>query len=149
MNAGCCSVRRKRRIAAWACALVAALPALPAHGRDAPGKADPLETRVGLASYYARSLHGQETASGETFDRNAMVAAHARYPFGTRVRVTNPENGRATEVRINDRGPTRQNRKEGVIIDLSPAAAAKLGMIEDGRSRVKVEVLEWGGDDRK
>jgi rare lipoprotein A len=117
-------------------------------GEPQPGKTPPLETRVGVASYYARHLHGRKTASGESFDKNEMVAAHPRYPLGTRVRVTNRENGRAAVVRINDRGPTKHHRKDGIIIDLSPAAAAKLGMIQDGRSRVKVEVLEWGDDDR-
>lgn len=151
MCPGCCNDERKRRLGASVCAFAAAvLLAFSAHGDDkARGKAPVLETRLGLASYYARSLHGRETASGETFDRTEMVAAHPRYPLGTRVRVTNRKNGRATEVRINDRGPTRPNRKDGVIIDLSPAAAAKLGMIKDGRSRVKVEVLEWGDDERK
>lgn len=149
MSARCRNDRRKCKGArAWA--LIALLLALPARGDDdASGTATALETRVGLASYYARSLHGQETASGETFDRNEMVAAHPRYPFGTRVRVTNPRNGRTIEVRINDRGPTMRNRKEGVIIDLSPAAAARLGIIKAGRSRVKVEVMAWGEDDRK
>ena len=142
---------RRRRGFASACALAAALLlSLPADCHDQPaGNGSALETRVGLASYYARHLHGRETASGETFDRHELVAAHPRYPLGTRVRVTNQKNGRAIEVRINDRGPSRPNRKEGVIIDLSPTAAAKLGMIKDGRSRVKVEVLEWGDDGRK
>lgn len=147
-----CNGRPKRRAVAflWAAA-VAVLLSLPAYGHEPArsGKTRALETRVGLASYYARSLHGRETASGEIFDRTEMVAAHPRYPLGTRVRVTNRKNGRAIVIRINDRGPMRPNRKEGVIIDLSPAAAAKLGMIKDGRSRVKVEVLEWGGDNRQ
>jgi len=73
-----------------------------------------------------------------------MVAAHPTYPFGTIVRVTNLKKDRTVEVRVIDRGPTKQNRAEGVIIDLSRAAAEKLGMTRDGRVRVKVEVLEWG-----
>ena len=136
----------------WIPALFAALLSLAAHGHDRDadeGKTRPLETRVGLASYYARHLHGRETASGETFNRHEMVAAHPYYPLGTRVRVTARKNGRAALVRINDRGPARENWKEGVIIDLSPAAASKLGIVKEGRSRVKVEVLEWGEDERK
>ncbi|CAI07867.1 putative rare lipoprotein A [Aromatoleum aromaticum EbN1] len=147
-----CNSRAKRRIFAFlGAAAVAILLSLPAQGEQpARGeKVSALETRTGLASYYARSLHGRETASGETFDRTEMVAAHPSYPLGTHVRVTNRKNGRAVVVRINDRGPTKPSRKEGVIIDLSPAAAARLGMIKDGRSRVKVEVLEWGDDDRQ
>lgn len=151
MGSGC-NGRPKRRVfvVLWTVAAAIGL-SLPVYGHESarPGKAPILETRVGLASYYARSLQGRETASGERFDRSEMVAAHPRYPLGTRVRVTNRKNGRAIVVRINDRGPARSSRKEGVIIDLSPAAAAKLGMTKDGRSRVKVEVLEWGDDDRQ
>lgn len=147
-----CNGRPERRVFAflWAAA-VGILLSLSAYGHEPAGggKAPALETTTGLASYYARSLHGRETASGETFDRTEMVAAHPSYPLGTRARVTNRKNGRAVVVRINDRGPTKPSRKEGVIIDLSPAAAARLGMIKDGRSRVKVEVLEWGDDERQ
>lgn len=102
------------------------------------------ETQTGLASFYSRSLHGERTASGEKFNNNEMVAAHPTYPFGTIVRVTNLKKGRIVEVRVIDRGPTKKNRAEGVIIDLSRAAAEKLKMTRDGRTRVKVEVLEWG-----
>jgi rare lipoprotein A len=105
-----------------------------------------LETKAGLASYYHPSFDGRETASGIVFDNAAMMAAHPTYPFGTLVRVTNLEKeGVAVEVRITDRGPTEENTAEGVIIDVS-GAAAKLGMIVDGRVQVKVEVLEWGTD---
>ncbi|MCK0505406.1 septal ring lytic transglycosylase RlpA family protein [Aromatoleum anaerobium] len=130
-------------------AVVAVVAGVRSRTGACRGKAPALETKTGLASYYARSLHGRETASGETFDRTEMVAAYPSYPFGTRVRVTNRKNGRAVVVRINDRGPAKPSRKEGVIIDLSPAAAARLGMIKDGRSPVRVEVLEWGDDDRQ
>src|SRR5687768_6749150 len=75
--------------------------------------------RVGFASYYARSLHGNVTASGTKFDNAAMVAAHPTYPFGTVVRVTNLRNDRSVKVRIVDRGPVARLRKEGVIIDVS------------------------------
>lgn len=73
---------------------------------------------------------------------NAMVAAHPRYPFGTLVRVTNLANGRSVEVRIVDRGPARQPQAEGVIIDLSRRAAETLGFVQQGRTRVRLEVLE-------
>ena len=88
----------------------------------------------GLASYYARKFHGRRTASGERYDENAMTAAHRRLAFGAMVQVHNIENGRTVEVRINDRGPHRKGR----IIDLSYAAARKLGMLEDGVVRVKI-----------
>jgi rare lipoprotein A len=107
------------------------------------------DTQTGLASFYSRSLDGEETASGETFNNNELVAAHHKYPLGTVVRVTNLENDSTVEVRINDRGPTRINRKERVIIDLSQAAAKQLGMMKDGRTEVKVEVLEWGEEENE
>jgi rare lipoprotein A len=98
--------------------------------------------QTGYATYLAKSFHGEESASGEIFDRRKMVAAHRSLPFGTRVRVTNLENGRSVEVRIIDRGPYGENYREGTIIDLSRAAATRLDMIEDGQVRVKVRVLE-------
>lgn len=107
------------------------------------------ETKTGLASYYSRAFQGEETASGETFDNKKFMAAHPSYPMGTILRVTNMENGDTVRVRVNDRGPTDKNVGEGVIIDLSQAAAKKLGMMQDGRVKVKVEVMEWGNDERK
>jgi len=91
----------------------------------------------GIASYYGRRFHGRRTANGERFNMRAMTAAHRTLPFGTRVRVTNPSNGRAVTVRINDRGPFIRGRS----IDLSRAAAEKLGMISRGHARVKLEVV--------
>jgi len=78
------------------------------------------------------------------FDSHAMVAAHPAYPFGTLVRVTNLANGRSVKVRILDRGPARGPRADGVIIDLSFAAAQALGFIREGRTRVRLVVLRWG-----
>ena len=102
-----------------------------------------LETQTGLASYYGADFHGKTTASGRPFDMNALVAAHPRFPFGTLVRVTNLANGRSVQVRVQDRGPARQPRAEGVVIDLSQGAAERLGFIRQGRTRVRLEVLEW------
>jgi rare lipoprotein A len=93
--------------------------------------------QYGLASWYGEKFHGRPTASGETFDMYAYTAAHRNLPFGTRVRVTNEENGRSVVVRVNDRGPW----VEGRIIDLSYAAAKELGMIEAGVVRIRLEVL--------
>ena len=109
----------------------------------APGPGRSLETRTGLASYYGKEFHGKITASGKPFDMNALVAAHPRYPFGTRLRVTNLANGRAVEVRVLDRGPAAPQQKEGVILDVSRGAAERLGFIRQGRTRVRLEVLEW------
>ena len=103
-----------------------------------------LESREGLASYYADQFQGRLTASGTTFDNSALVAAHPSYPFGSVVRVTNLKNRRAVLVRIVDRGPAAAIRERGVIIDLSRAAATQLRFISAGRTRVLVEVLRWG-----
>lgn len=103
-----------------------------------------LETREGFASYYGREFQGRMTASGSRFDMNAMVAAHPTYPFGTLLRVTNIANGRATNVRIVDRGPASDIRAGGVVIDLSRRAAEALGFLQEGRTRVRLEVLAWG-----
>lgn len=91
----------------------------------------------GLASWYGPGFHGEPTAQGELFDMHALTAAHRSLPLGTRVRVTNLENGRSVVVRINDRGPY----KRGVIIDLSRRAAGQIGMIRDGRVRVEVATV--------
>ena len=104
-----------------------------------------LETQEGLASYYGEGFHGRLAANGVPFDMNAMVAAHPAYPFGTLVRVTNLKNGRSVQVRIVDRGPASGPRTAGVIIDLSRHAARALGLVRDGRARVRLEVLRWGG----
>ena len=116
---------------------------------SAKGNVTIIETQVGLASFYGRALEGKQTASGETFYSQEIVAAHPTYPLGTVARVSNLENGRAVQVRIIDRGPTQENVAEGVIIDLSKGAAEKLGMVKDGRVRVKVDVLQWGTDEYK
>lgn len=100
----------------------------------------PRDARVGVASYYAHAHHGRRTASGERFDMTELTAAHRTLPFGTRVRVTNLANGRRAVVRINDRGPFKGKR----IIDLSYAAARELGMVADGITRVRLEILGAG-----
>ena len=92
----------------------------------------------GYASWYGGKFHGRQTASGEIYNKQQMTAAHRKLPFGTRVRVTNRKNGRSVVVRINDRGPYAAGR----IIDVSEAAARKLGMIEDGVVPVTVKVIK-------
>ena len=99
-----------------------------------------LLTLEGVASYYADDFHGKLTSNGETFDMNALTAAHRTFPFGTRIRVTNLENNRTVLVRVNDRGPF----KEGRMIDLSLGAAKEINLVKTGTARVKLEVLEWG-----
>ena len=93
---------------------------------------------TGLASWYGRKFHGRLTSSGEPFDMFALTGAHRSLPIPAYVRVTNLDNGRVSVVRVNDRGPFHSDR----IIDLSYAAAVKLGFAEHGTARVRVEVLE-------
>ena len=92
---------------------------------------------TGMASFYGSEFAHRRTASGERFDPSQLTAAHRTLPFGTRVRVTNLENGRRVVVRINDRGPYARGR----VLDLSRAAARKLGFVNDGVTRVRLEIL--------
>jgi rare lipoprotein A len=89
----------------------------------------------GEASWYGPGFHGEQTASGATFDQSKLTAAHPELPFGTRVTVTNLENGKEVKVKINDRGPAA----EGRIIDVSKEAARRLDMISDGSAEVRIE----------
>jgi rare lipoprotein A len=95
----------------------------------------------GIASWYGTKFHGRKTANGERYDMYAMTAAHKELPIPTYVRVTNLRNGRSAVVRVNDRGPFHNNR----IIDLSYAAATKLGIIGKGTGLVEVVALQPGG----
>jgi rare lipoprotein A len=91
----------------------------------------------GVASWYGRDFHGLATSSGETYNMNAMTAAHTTLPIPTWVEVTNLENGRRVVVKVNDRGPFVDNR----LIDLSYAAALQLDMVRNGTARVEVRAL--------
>lgn len=92
----------------------------------------------GEASWYGPGFHGKQTASGETYDMEAMTAAHPELPFGSRLRVINLDNGLETRVRVNDRGPFARNR----VLDLSRAAAREIDMLGPGTARVRIEVLD-------
>jgi rare lipoprotein A len=94
----------------------------------------------GLASWYGEPYHGRQTASGSRYDMWEMTAAHRTLPFGTRVRVTNLDNGRSTVVLINDRGPFVAGR----ILDLSRAAAEALGAVVAGVVPVRLEIVKMG-----
>ena len=91
----------------------------------------------GIASWYGRKFQGQKTASGEPYDMFKMTAAHKTLPIPSYARVTNLSNGRSIVVRVNDRGPFHAER----IIDLSYAAAYKLGFVNAGSARVEVEAI--------
>ena len=112
-----------------------------AHAMKRDSAAD---TQLGLASYYSRWFDGRQTAGGEIFHNDEMVAAHPTYPLGTVVRVSRLDKPASAIVRVSDRGPSIPNQKQGVIIDLSQAAASKLKMRRIGRAKVRVDVLKWG-----
>ena len=94
-----------------------------------------------VASYYADKYHGRKTSNGEIFNMYDLTAAHKTLPFNTKVKVTNLSNGKSVIVRINDRGPFIKGRE----IDLSKAAAVKIGMIKSGTAKVSLEIV--GGSD--
>jgi rare lipoprotein A len=91
----------------------------------------------GVASWYGKRFHGQKTASGETYDMYAMTAAHPTLPIPSYARVTHVKSGRQVVVRINDRGPFHAGR----VIDLSYAAAYRLGLLESGSGEVEVQSI--------
>jgi rare lipoprotein A len=100
----------------------------------------------GIASWYGTKFHGHETSNGEIFDLYQATAAHKTLPIPCYARVTNLDNGRSVVVRVNDRGPFHDDR----LIDLSYAAAVKLGYMERGTAPVEVEVIRVAGvDDRR
>ena len=92
----------------------------------------------GLATWYGARYHGKKTTSGEVYNKNGMTAAHLTLPFGTQVKVTNPETKQSVIVRINDRGPFGNKKR---IIDLSEAAARKIKIYQHGEAPVIVEIL--------
>lgn len=99
----------------------------------------PVHVRItGWASWYGPGFHGNLSASGETYNQDELTAAHRDLPFGTRVLVTNLDNGRSVVVRINDRGPYVGDR----LIDLSAAAAQVLGMVNSGIAPVQLELID-------
>lgn len=129
---------------------------LLAAGNSSPYVIDGVEYRVlasadgyraeGIASWYGTRFHGRETANGEAYDLYRPTAAHRSLPIPSYVRVTNLANGRSMVVRVNDRGPFHPGR----LIDLSYAAAVRLGFADAGTAPVRVEALTLAGiDDRR
>ncbi len=112
-------------------------PPYQANGRWYVPTPEPGYSESGVASWYGPSFHGQRTASGETYDQEALTAAHPTLPLQSLVQVTNLENGREVIVRINDRGPFVDER----LIDLSRRSAEVLGFEQAGRARVNVRYL--------
>lgn len=91
----------------------------------------------GLASYYGKKFHGKKAANGSRYNMHAMTCAHKTLPFGTKVKVTNINNGQEAVVTVTDRGPY----VEGRVVDLSHAAAKKIGMIRSGVVPVSIEIM--------
>jgi rare lipoprotein A len=96
----------------------------------------------GLASWYGKFFQGRTTASGEPYNQNAMTCAQRNLPLGSLLRVTNLRNNRSVIVRVNDRGPVPQDR----VIDLSRAAAERLGFSQQGVAPVKIELIQAGSE---
>lgn len=97
-----------------------------------------LQEEIGKAGYYADSLQGRKTASGEPYDKAEFTCAHKTLAFGTKIRVTRLDNQKSVVVRVNDRGPF----VEGYVTDISRAAAEAIGLIRDGVTKVKIEIVE-------
>lgn len=91
----------------------------------------------GKASFYGDKFHGKKTASGETYDMHDMTAAHKTLPFGTKVKITNANNGKSVVVEVNDRGPFVKSRQ----FDLSKAAFSEIGNIDKGVMPIDYEVV--------
>jgi rare lipoprotein A len=128
----------------WAAVRWILLMFLFAQGLEAPLVATPstpikpLKVWTGIASWYGPRFQGRTTANGEQFDMTALTAAHPTLPFGSLVRVTNPRSGKSQVVRINDRGPFVEGRE----LDVSYAVANKIGLINGGLVRLRLELLE-------
>ncbi len=119
--------------------------ALPANPLTDAIQADEQEFETigsGMASFYGRELAGNRTASGDRFDPTQLTAAHRTLPLGSQVRVTNPANGQSVIVTVNDRGPFHSNR----LIDLSKAAADKIGISRAGSGKVEIAVRDEDDD---
>ena len=129
---------RYRRALGIVALLVISGCSVPAAKVPAPPLPESRVNQTGIASWYGPGFHGKATASGEIYNQNDMTAAHQTLPLGTKVMVTNLENGSAAEVLVNDRGPFAKDR----IIDLSYAAAQSIHMVGPGTALVRVDVVD-------
>lgn len=98
------------------------------------------DERIGVASYYSDKFHGQRTASGELYDKNALTAAHPTLPFGTLIRVENVRTNQSVIVKVNSRLHHANKR----LVDLSKRAAKELGILQAGLAKVRIEVVKTG-----
>ncbi len=109
-------------------------PVVPPHPVSF-NEAELLHEEEGYASWYGPGFYGRKTASGQRFTKHKLTCAHRKLPFGTRLHVTNLQNGKSIEVIVNDRGPFIKGR----VVDLSYAAAKEIGLIKAGAAPVKVK----------
>lgn len=98
--------------------------------------------QIGISSYYGKEFHKKRTASGQIFDMHKISAAHKTLPLGTKIRVTNLKNGRSLTMTITDRGPFVKGR----ILDVSYKAAKKLSFVNQGTTKVRIDVLRLGNN---
>lgn len=136
--------RPRRRLTLAGC-LVAILVGLA--GARAASPADQIHQprhwyEFGIASWYGQFFQGRTTASGEPYNENALTCAQRELPLGSVIKVTNLRNQRSVVVRVNDRGPVPQDR----VIDLSHAAAQRLGFSKKGLAPVKIELIRAGSE---
>ncbi len=128
--------------AGWLAGAVCALALLLLAGCGSTPKAGGAvasgHSESGQASYYGNEFHGRKTANGERFDQGKLTAAHRTLPFGTRVKVTNTQNGKSVVVRVNDRGPFVKGR----VIDLSSSAFKSLASLNAGVVPVRIQVID-------
>jgi peptidoglycan lytic transglycosylase len=114
-------------------------PSVKSVAQIVPIATEEVVSELGLASWYGEECQGNPTASGEVFDMNGLTAAHRSLPLGTKIKVTNLRNNRSLVVKVNDRGPFIQSR----FLDLSMAAAKKLGFFGAGVAKVRAEVVSY------
>jgi rare lipoprotein A len=103
---------------------------------SAPGIAVAQTSEEGIANFYSEKFEGKKTASGDMYDKTKLTAAHKKLAFGTKVKVTNTENGKSVVVTVND----RMGASNKAVIDVTPRAAEELGFVKTGQAKVKLEV---------
>lgn len=127
-----------RWLASGLCALALLMLAACSSTPKSGGSVASGHSESGQASFYGNEFHGRKTANGERFDQAKLTAAHRTLPFGTRLKVTNTENGKSVLVRVNDRGPFVKGR----IIDLSSSAFKTIASINAGVAPVRIQVVD-------
>jgi rare lipoprotein A len=140
LSQGCAMLQRPTDTPPPAETPIEPVPAQPETAKPPTKKTPPGEAKlpqIGEASWYGAQHQGKRTASGEIFNQELFTAAHRTLPFGSKIKVTNLANGKSVEVKINDRGPFREDR----IIDLSQAAAKALEFLQSGQATVRLELI--------